>query len=51
MKLAKQQEIGLTLNFAEANIEENNTVRLFRDYADRRFLIGYCKKENQKWII
>ena len=39
-----------TFNFAEANLKGENAVRLFRDYAERRFLVGYCKQERKKWI-
>lgn len=45
----KQEDNALTLNFAEANIQDKDTIRLFRDYADRRFLVGYCKNK-LKWI-
>lgn len=45
-----QQNIDRTFNLAEAEIQDDKTVRLFRDYADRYFLIGYCKREKRKWI-
>ena len=44
----KQEDNALTLNFAEANIQDKDTIRLFRDYADRRFLVGYIP-ENRKF--
>ena len=46
----KQEDNALTLNFAEANIQDGDTIRLFRDYAERRFLVGYCKADKRKWI-
>ena len=46
----KQGNIALTLNFAEADVQDKETIRLFRDYADRHFLVGYCKRDKQKWI-
>lgn len=49
--MAKQtSDIELTLNFADANISDESPVRLFRDYADRRFLIGFCPKKSKQWI-
>lgn len=48
--MAYQQDIDRTLNFAEANIQDGDTIRLFRDYAERRFLVGYCKADKRKWI-
>lgn len=48
--MASQQGIDRTLNFAEANIQDGDTIRLFRDYAERRFLVGYCKADKRKWI-
>ena len=48
--MAKQKEAKtLTLNFAEANIQDGDTIRLFRDYAERRFLVGYCKADKRKF--
>ena len=44
----KQEDNALTLNFAEANIQDKDTIRLFRDYADRRFLLCYLL-ENRKF--
>ena len=44
----KQEDNALTLNFAEANIQDKDTIRLFRDYADRRFLVCYLL-ENRKF--
>ena len=46
----KQEDNALTLNFAEANIQDKDTIRLFRDYMERFFLVGYCKKNKLKWI-
>ena len=48
--MTNQQDIERTLNFAEANIENDKTVRIFRDYMEMRFLIGYCKHEKLTWI-
>lgn len=48
--MASQQGIDRTLNFAEANIQDGDTIRLFRDYAERCFLVGYCKADKRKWI-
>lgn len=45
-----KKDIFLTLNFAEANIEDKNTKRLFRDYAERQFLVGYIRPKNRKWF-
>ena len=39
-----QEENTLTLNFAEAAIHDKKEIRLFRDYADRYFLIGVPDK-------
>ena len=50
--MAKQtSDIELTLNFADADIREESYIRKFHDYADRRFLIGYCGKEKREWIF
>ena len=46
----KQEDNALTLNFAEANIQDKDTIRLFRDYMERFFLVGYCKKNKWNWI-
>ena len=46
----KKEEKTLTLNFADANLRDDS-VRLFRDYADRRFLVGYYRWEKRKWIL
>lgn len=48
--MTKKQDILRTLNFAEANVEDKNTKRLFRDYAERRFLVGYIRPKNRKWF-
>jgi len=48
--MVKNQEIERTLNFAEAEVKEVETTRLFRDYMERFFLVGYCKKNKLKWI-
>ncbi len=48
--MAEYQDIDRTLNFAEADIENGETIRLFRDYMERLFLVGYCKKSKLKWI-
>jgi len=46
----KQEDNALTLNFAEANIQDKDTIRLFRDYADRRFLVGYIPEKSKDWV-
>lgn len=43
-------KIGLAFNFAEADVIDNKEIRLFRDYAKRRFLVGFCRRENWNWI-
>ena len=48
--MTNKKEILRTLNFAEAEIEDKNTARLFRDYTERQFLIGYMKSSKRKWI-
>ena len=48
--MAIQQDIDRTLNFAEADIKDGETIRLFRDYAERQFLVGYCMTDKRKWI-
>ena len=45
----KQGDTALTLNFAEADVQDKETIRLFRDYMERFFLAGYCKNK-LKWI-
>ena len=46
----KQEDNALTLNFAEANIQDKDTIRLFRDYADKRFLVGYVPEKSKDWV-
>ena len=46
----KQEDNALTLNFAEANIQDKDTIRLFRDYADKRFLVGYIPEKSKDWV-
>ena len=48
--MQKQQDIDRTLNFAEADIKAGETIRLFRDYTERQFLVGYCKTDKRIWI-
>lgn len=48
--MVKNQEIKRTLNFAKAEVKDVETTRLFRDYMERFFLVGYCKKNKLKWI-
>lgn len=48
--MTKKQDILRTLNFAEANVEDKNMKHLFRDYAERRFLVGYIRPKNRKWF-
>lgn len=40
-----------TINFADANDVNNDTIRLFRDYADRIFLVGFVKRGKLDWIL
>lgn len=47
--MGKEEVIEQTINFAEADIKAGE-IRLFRDYAERHFLVGYCKRDRQKWI-
>lgn len=46
--MKEDKNISPTLVFE--GIEEKNVPRLFRDYADQRFLVGYCRKEKKAWI-
>ncbi len=48
--MAELQDKELTFNFTEADFVENGTVRKFSDFKERHFLVGYCKKDRQKWI-
>lgn len=48
--MTNKQEILRTLNFAEANIEDKDAICLFRDYAERCFLVGYIRSDRRKWI-
>lgn len=48
--MANKQEIERTLNFADANIVDIETIRLFRDYEEMRFLIGYAPEKTKDWI-
>ena len=48
--MTNKQEILRTLNFAEANVENKDANRLFRDYAERCFLVGYIRSNRRKWI-
>lgn len=48
--MTNENNISLTFNFAEANAKSNNMERLFRDYAERRFLVGYLRPKNRKWF-
>lgn len=48
--MTNKQEILRTINLEEANIEDKTTVRLFRDYAERYFLVGYIRSNRRKWI-
>ena len=47
----KQEDNALTLNFAEANIQDKDTIRLFRDFADKRFLVGYVPEKSKDWVL
>lgn len=46
----KQDDKTLTFNFSEVDIENKNNVRLFRDFVERRFLIGYVPEKSKDWI-
>ena len=48
--MAIKRDIPLSINFEDANVIGIEKVRIFRDYADRRFLFGYCPAKNRKWI-
>lgn len=48
--MTHQQEIERTINFADANIVDKREVRLFRDYTNRRFLVGFCRRDKWGWI-
>ena len=48
--MTNENNISLTFNFVEANAKSNNMERLFRDYAERRFLVGYLRPKNRKWF-
>ena len=48
--MKQKHDISLTFNFAEANAKSHNMERLFRDYAERRFLVGYLRPKNRKWF-
>lgn len=45
-----QQDIERTFNLAEAEIQDDKTIRLFRDYEERCFLIGYIPQKTKNWI-
>lgn len=45
-----QKDISLSINFAEANDKIFNKKRLFRDYEERRFLVGFCPQKSKQWI-
>ncbi len=48
--MTAQQDIVRTLNFADADVRDIVTIRLFRDYEERRFLIGYVPEKTKDWI-
>ena len=48
--MKQKHDISLTFNFAEANVKSHNMERLFRDYAERRFMVGYIRPKNRKWF-
>lgn len=49
--MKSKQDINVsTINFIEADNKYNGTRRLFRDYADRRFLVGFCRRDKWGWI-
>ena len=45
-----QKDISLSINFEEANDKIFNKKRLFRDYEERRFLVGFCPQKSKQWI-
>ena len=48
--MKRQEDITLSLNFEEADAEDHKSVRLFRDHAKRRFLIGFIPEKTKAWI-
>lgn len=48
--MKRQEDITLSLNFEEAEAEDHKSVRLFRDHAKRRFLIGFIPEKTKAWI-
>ena len=40
-----------TINFVDANDVKNDTIRMFRDHADRIFIIGFVKRGKLDWIL
>ena len=48
--MTKKEEKTLNLNFAEAENHDEKSVRLFRNYAKRRFLIGYVPERTKEWV-
>jgi hypothetical protein len=48
--LKTDDKIGLAFNFAEADVIDNKEIRLFRDHVERRFLVGFSRRENWNWI-
>ena len=47
---SKQDINAPTINFIEADNKDNGVRRLFRDHADRRFLVGFCRRDKWNWI-
>ncbi len=39
-----------SINFADADMVKENSIRLFRDYSDRIFLVGYVKSDRKVWV-
>lgn len=47
----KPKENTLALDFDGLEAIENKKVCRFRDFANRRFLIGYCRQDKKSWIF
>lgn len=47
----KQSNKALTLDFDGIEAAELHKVCRFRDFKNRRFLIGYCRQDKRSWIM
>lgn len=50
MKNEEKAYLSPSINFADADVVDKDTIRLFRDYSDRRFLVGYLKSGRKPWV-